>query len=184
MSEYLAAHLTIGGPIPRRLVARLCATIGQERLALDWGEPVFQPQSADDLLAACIDLGGVRLLRLYDEQARWGQFEELERLLVRHKIAFDRHNEGKYEISPEWFAFRPGLGGFPLPTNAQEQVVIEAEPLWPLADRLAAARRAVRQGDNSAVLRELTAMGGILKRSLPTRVPPLPDLEIVARRRA
>ena len=145
MSEYLAAHLTIGGPISRRLMARLCAAIGRERLALNWGEPVFQPQTADDLLAACIDLGGVRLLRLYDEQARWGQFEELERQLIHWQIAFDRHNEGKYEINPERFSFRPGKEGVAYLTNAQEQVVIEAEPLWPLLDRVATARRAVHR---------------------------------------
>ncbi len=72
------------------------------------------------------------MLRLYDEAARWGDFPELEAWLVRRRIVFDRFNERKYEISAERLVFRPDWGSVVHAANAGEQVVCEAEPLWPL----------------------------------------------------
>lgn len=128
-------------------------------------------------------MGAAVVLRLYNEQARWGQFEELEQLLIRCQIAFDRHNEGKYEISPERFSYRLGSEGVAYPTNAQERIVVEAEPLGKLVDQLDAARRAVRQHDSRSALRKLTAMSRVLRRSLPRPLAPLASLEIVPSRR-
>lgn len=128
-------------------------------------------------------MGAAVVLRLYNEQARWGQFEELEQLLIRCQIAFDRHNEGKYEISPERFSYRPGSDGVAYQTNAQERIVVEAEPLEKLVDQLAEARRAVRLHDSRLALRKLAAISRAVRRHLPRRLPPLTSLEIVPSRR-
>ena len=50
MADYLAAQITIGGCIPRRLVPRLCKAIRDEGLALEWGDAHLDPQSAEELL--------------------------------------------------------------------------------------------------------------------------------------
>ena len=45
-----------------------------------------------------------------DPDAKYGEFEELEELLVNKGIPFDRHSEAKYEYEAETRKYRPPVG--------------------------------------------------------------------------
>ncbi len=119
MADYMAAEILIGGRIPASIVPELCQAIRQERLGLDYGRACFDPDTASDLLEACrADSHGALVLKLSDDQARWGEFEQLERFLQDNAIAYTRRSEGKYDCDPEQVEFRPGQGVVVIPTNS------------------------------------------------------------------
>jgi len=79
MSERIAAEIQIGGKVRRSVAEELCDVISTERVSLDWGGSPFQPKTIDELLAARHDNGdGLLTLRLYDDEASWGEFDDLE----------------------------------------------------------------------------------------------------------
>jgi hypothetical protein len=49
------------------------------------------------------------IFTMENSQARYGQFEELEDLLILKKIPFDRESGGLYEFIPERRIFRPSI---------------------------------------------------------------------------
>ena len=99
MAERMAAEITIGGTIPASLVPQLCRTITEEGVSHAWGDAPFCPQSAADLLKILSD----GLLWLCDDQASWGQFDALERLLQEHNVPFDRKSGGKVSAHQHHF---------------------------------------------------------------------------------
>src|SRR5436190_1587885 len=101
MSESMSAEITLGGPVPYRLIGPLCLAIADEGVSLEWGNASFMPVSAEDLLQARREDDGVKVLKLYADEARWGQFEMLEDFLEKHKLSFRRSSDGKYEYDPE-----------------------------------------------------------------------------------
>ena len=143
MSEHLPAEITIGGKVRRSMAEAMCEVIAGEGVALDWGEARFRPQTVDELLAARSDDGDdVTLLRLCDDQASWGEFEELETFLRDNDIAYIRHSDGKYDLDPEGAAFHPDTGLVQWLTDHNRNPVVKASnwsrspaPLsssWPL----------------------------------------------------
>ena len=50
---------------------------------------------------------------VFQSEASWGEWPELESLLVAEGIAFDRHSDGKYEYDPETRYFRPATADVP-----------------------------------------------------------------------
>lgn len=82
MSERIAAEIEIGGKVHRSVAEELCGVIATERCSLEWGGIQFQPKTVDELLAARHDNGDGRLtIELYDDEASWGEFEDLEEFL-------------------------------------------------------------------------------------------------------
>jgi len=177
MADYVSAHITLGGSVPVQCGNKLCQAIANERLALDWCESSFVPQSAQDLLEARTTIEGALVLRLYDEQAAWGQFDALEQFLVRHEIAFDRFNEGKYEISPGLVRYRPGWGTFRSDCDAQGRVMVPAEPLAQLVPRFQRICEHLDRAACAPAREELDATLEALQRALPPVLPPLTALE-------
>ena len=90
MSEPIPTEISIGGKIRQELVPGLCKAIADEQVSLEWGDAYFRPETAEELLAACQDHDGVRVLWLCDDQANYGRFDVLEGFLEREKIPF-RH---------------------------------------------------------------------------------------------
>ena len=114
MADYAPAWIEIGGPLPRELVQGLLDCIRAHGLSDDFGGSPIKAVSADDLLELAQDADGhVDTLKLYDERAHNGQFDNLEWFLEQHDIGFDRHGDGVAEFSPEVVRFRPG---WPAPT--------------------------------------------------------------------
>ena len=106
MADYYWGEIEIGGPVRRRLVKKLLGAIGDQ---MDRGREGVEFTATDpaSLLEQLDPSTGY--LHLTDEQARYGQFEELEEFLQNHGIAFDRRSFGKYEFTPEEVRFRPGM---------------------------------------------------------------------------
>ena len=133
MSDRMAAEIWIGGRIATRLVPQLCDAISSQGASLDWDKGQFAPVGAAELMDACIDEGGVRLLHLCNVEASWGEFGELEEFLVQRKIAFRRRSEAKYEHDACVIGFRPGIGPVQYPTDSS------GKPFVPLADLVQAS---------------------------------------------
>ena len=180
MSETIAAEIRVGGKVAASLVPQLCQRIAQEVVALDWGEGRFSPMTREDLLEAREDRDGVLLLCLYDDQARWGEFAELETFLREHGLAFERLSDAKYEYSAQVASFRPKTGLVELTTDPQHRPIVLAEELEPLGMSLSRVIRQIEQGDVQKALRAAKRGERLLKRLLPLKVPPLEPFEIVA----
>ena len=98
MSDRFPAEITIGGNIPRRLLDKLAGMIASEGVSIDW-------QYAMDKAAvrAAIEAAASRgeTARFTDDEACYGQFEDLENWLTSHGIDFDRHSDARYEYDSE-----------------------------------------------------------------------------------
>jgi hypothetical protein len=115
MSDRVPTWIEIGGQVPRKLAPELIDCIERESLRDDFDGARIAAKTADDLVAlARDDDGQPGTLKLYDDRAKNGQFEELEWLLERHQVAFDRRSDGGDEFSPELVRYRPA---WPAPTT-------------------------------------------------------------------
>jgi hypothetical protein len=106
MSDRFPASLSIGGPVPRKIIPLLCQAIADQGVGLDWEEG-FEPKTEADLLDAAD--GGV--LTVTDAEANYGEMPELEGFCRAHDIAFDRRSDARYEYDGECVLFRPGTAG-------------------------------------------------------------------------
>ena len=138
MSERMAAEIMIGGAVPAATVPELCKLICNNKLGPEH-DAAFEPHTAEDLLAGCQAYEDAQVLCLYDDQARWGQFAELEAFLEKQHIAFDRFSEGKYDIQPEWVAYRPASGLLAFLTDGDRTPLVHADKVQRALKRLAAA---------------------------------------------
>jgi hypothetical protein len=98
MSDRFPCEITIGGNISRRLLDKLAETIASEGVSIDW-------QYALDKAAVrkAIESAAARgqTVRFTDDEACYGQFEDLEGWLTSHGIDFDRHSDARYEYDGE-----------------------------------------------------------------------------------
>lgn len=163
MADYFWGEIEIGGPVPLSLVERLLGEIGQhvDRDSIGTRFTAADPAS---LLAQLDENTG--LLHLVNEQARYGQFEELEEFLRNHEIAYDRRSFGKYEFTPEEARFRPGMD--------EPAVRLLTHDDTPVADwrDVHEARKLLEGGHAKAALAKLCQVLG-------PEVPPLAPFEIV-----
>ena len=175
MSDYIAAKIRIGGRISATLVPELCTVITQQHVSLEWGDARFRPRSAEDLLEARREEDGVRLLWLYDDQARWGRFDALEQFLQTHGIPFSRRSDGKYEYDPEIVEYRPEHGALPMLTNT------DGEPVVPVS-KLAVVETALKQAEGkrtrSEMIDSIQLAQRLLRKLLPPTLPLLEPFEI------
>ncbi|MGA2619399.1 MAG: hypothetical protein ABSF26_17465 [Thermoguttaceae bacterium] len=179
MSEHIAAEIRIGGKVPASLVPELCQSIAHEGVALDWGDGGFSPTTKEELLEAREDCGGALLLRLYDTEAPWGEFEQLEHFLREHGISYDRLSDPKYEYMAQLAIFRRGTDVLELPTDPQHRPTVLADQLEPVANSLSLLIRHMEGGDVQKALQAATQAQELLQKSLPPTVPPLPAFDIV-----
>lgn len=180
MADYMAAEILIGGRIPANIVPELCQAIRQERLGLDYDRACFEPDSASDLVEACrADSHGALVLKLSDDQARWGEFEQLERFLQQNGIAYTRRSEGKYDCDPEQVEFRPRQSVVVIPTNSAGKPMVRARELEPVQAQLQQAIELASSRDCSAAMTLLRTAHETLRQCLPSRVPPLESLTVL-----
>ena len=112
MSEPIAATISIGGRLPKRLVGPLCREIAGAGVAIEWGDGLFRPKSAEDLLTACRKEQGASVLWLCDDNANWGRFPALEAFLTeRAKLPFDLRSEIEIASRVDVPAIRNDVGG-------------------------------------------------------------------------
>ena len=182
MSDYMAAEIHIGGKICRSVAKALCEVIAAAGASLEWGGGQFHPKTPDELhLARSANNGGPLLLKLYDDQARWGEFNTLERFLREHDIAYCRWSDGKYEYDPEGQAFHPDCGLVSWLTDHERHPMVLVSHLTPIKDRLTKVLEFLKQSgaETARVLTDIKKATDCLCDELPPAVPSLETLEIV-----
>lgn len=105
MSERYATWIQIGGRIKRSRIDSFLKAIREAAVRTDWGEAYFEPQTPEELLEACKD----GHLQLCDEEARYGEFPELEKACRRLRLSYRRHCEGMCGYDAELLDWRPGM---------------------------------------------------------------------------
>jgi len=181
MADYMPGEIWIGGRIAAALVTDLCAAISREGVALEWGDCDFAPATAEDLLEAVRpNQSGVRLMRLCNSQARWGEFATLERFLEAHRVAYTRFSAGQQDYDHEKVEFRPNTGRVEMVSNSQWEPVVTASRLRGLDSTLVRAAESARSGFMETTLRLVQSARRSLQESLPGEMPPLVPFEIVA----
>ena len=103
MSERYAASIRIGGEIKQPDLARLLDAITKASVFCHWGEPPFEPKSAEELAVAVRD----GHLFLCDEQTRDGEFPELETACRELGLSYTRWSEGFCSYDAEVVEWRP-----------------------------------------------------------------------------
>jgi len=175
MADYFPGEITIGGKLPAMLLEEFLGelnSMGAKVGAYDGAE--FDAKTAADLRQVLDENGH---LFLADDQARNGQFEELERFCVDHRIPFDRHSDARHEFNAENVMFRPGMKRpAEVPSNNDGDALLRVESIRPVAKELARLvttklTREVVLAAARKVIRQLYAL-------LPPEIEPLPPLEI------
>jgi hypothetical protein len=123
MADYFAGQIEIGGPLhSRTLNALIGAIINYGRLSLvGYGDV----PASDVTLREAFQTGPT--VKLYDDQARYGQFDELEEFLVRRHIHFDRLRDARYEYNAELVRYRGRGKPAVFPSNTDGQMLVKVE---------------------------------------------------------
>ena len=163
MSDRFCGRITIGGRLKRADVPEFLAAVADAGGALEWGEAVFVPTNEQELLDGLTD--GRLVLR--DDQARYGEFTELEEACRTLGLAYRRHSEGKYEYDPEVVDWHPEM----------------TEPLVRMGSNAAAGNTFVRAESVRQAIACLKAGGAkralsLLRDACPF-VPDVPMFEII-----
>lgn len=143
MSECFAAHIYIGGQVPKTLVPGLIEAICSEGLrSEDWSSPVGEMSSEKDLLSY-VDRNGY--LHFTDPERNWGHFDDLEAFLEKNGIAFNRSAEPKFEYSGELVQFRTGMKN-PVTSvcDDQENILVETYKVKAIRDSLESALKTAK----------------------------------------
>jgi hypothetical protein len=98
MSDRFPGDITIGGDIPRRLLDKLAEMIASEGVSIDW-QHALDKAAVREAIEAAAARG--QTVRFTDDEACYGQFEDLEHWLTSHGIGFDRHSDARYEYDGE-----------------------------------------------------------------------------------
>ena len=101
MADTFPGKIEIGGLVPQKCVEELIGEIVETCGSLDeYGLPeVTQDQVQQALREKCV-------LTLCHEQARYGEFEELEGFLLENGIHFNRHSNAYCEFDAEMIFYR------------------------------------------------------------------------------
>jgi hypothetical protein len=174
MADWFPGEITIGGRVPATLEAELAKAVAATGgLVGGYEGSPFDPDA--QRLTEALDGNGH--LFLVDDQARYGQFEELEAFCVKHGVAFDRHSEAKHEYDAENVHFRPGMKEpVSVSSNSDGNELLGVERIRPLAKELAQA--ATGRLSKDKLMATVTKTIRALNRLLPPEVDPLPPLEI------
>jgi len=163
MSERYCAWIRIGGRIERAKVEPLLEEIRRNGVKLDWCQPPFEPAGPDELLAARSD----GWLWLCDEEARYGEFTELEELCRKLGLSYRRHSEawcGEDAVLVDW---RPGMKE-PL---VQRSSTEHTDAVLVLEEEVRRALTALETGKTKEAIHQL--------KKLCSDLPELPLFELV-----
>jgi hypothetical protein len=163
MSERFATWIQIGGKLPRSKVKPLLKAISQVGVSLEWGDALFTPNTADDLLASRKE----GYLWLCDDEASWGQFPELEQACRRLRLPYIRCCDGNCAYDAERVDWRPGMKE---PLSRRSSVEHSGETLVQ-ASRVREALSVLEAGNTRKAIAKL--------RSLCPVIPAIPPFEVV-----
>ena len=103
MSDRYPAEIHIGGPIRRTLLDELVHKVMETGASLNGYDEGI---ASEDEIRVALTEG--HILDLYDCQAGYGHFRELEEFLIRNGIHFNHHCEACYEYDAENTYYRGG----------------------------------------------------------------------------
>lgn len=103
MSEIMSAEIVIGGGLKRELLGDFLQACEDDGAAHAYGE-TGAPQDEKELDE--IVRGNDGYLRLYNAEAKWGEFDTLERFCQEHGLDYTRTSEGISGYDPEIVVFR------------------------------------------------------------------------------
>jgi hypothetical protein len=149
--DHFPGDITIGGLVPAALVNELCLAIREAGVGGDWDAGGFEPYNAADLLAG-LQRGHLWLCHC---SATGGMFDELEKFLQQHGIAFDRRSDpfgGEYD--GEQVSFRPADGTRRFVTDTDGHILVPQETAKHVLALIAA-------GDGAAAAEMLGAAAGL-----------------------
>ncbi len=161
MSNRGCVEIHIGGPAPDSIMDRLIRAIVETEASLDnYGEAIVCDESVREVLGD----GGT--IDLYDDEARYDRFEDLQQFLVEHKIHFNLHQEDTGDFDAEIVYYRGGFREVTLPATRTWNLVIDhGDVVKILNDEGLDEHRKVKE------LRKLT---------LPSNISPLEPIRFVS----
>lgn len=162
MPERIAAYIMIGGRLPRLRLPALLKAITVEGITLDWGECLFEPTTAEQLLTAIRD----GRIWLCDEQASWGEFPDLEKACRTLQLGYTRHSDAGLEWDAELVEWRPRMSK-PVVNTASNCGTTTYVPV-----------QEVKKALRHLQARRIAEATKLLRRLCPS-VPRLPPFEIV-----
>jgi hypothetical protein len=163
MSSRYSAWIRIGGTLERAKAEPLLTAIREEYVKLDWHSPLFEPTTVEELVNARQD----GWLWLCDEEARYGEFDRIERVCRELGLSFRRHTEawcGEDALLLDW---RPGMAEPLVRTGSSDH----SDTVLVSEDEVRKALAALEAGDAAEAIRTLKA--------LCPPVPELPPFEVV-----
>ncbi len=163
MSERFSTWIEIGGRLKGCHVEPLLKAIREAGVRLDWGEAFFEPKDAAELLEGRRD----SLFHLCDDEARYGEFPELEKTCHRLRLSYRRHSEGTCGYDAGLTDWRPGMREPIYRRSSNEHT---HEPLL-LPSEVKPALEALLAGNTKRAIK-------ILQRIMPT-ISALPPFEII-----
>lgn len=193
MSEHYPAEICIGGNVARSKIAGLIAAINNQGCSSEWDGPVINLGNPEEDIGKCIEKivqlrasisngcapANEGLLFLYDSEARWGEFQEIETYCEANGIAFNRYSDGYCEYDPEIKVFREGMEApVAYNTDSNGQPQISADKIIPLLVIIEEMGQA-NTGEVWGLYEQLAAAAEVIKGDMPRDVPPLESFEIV-----
>jgi hypothetical protein len=88
-------------PFPGQIRSKLLEVMAAEGASLGQFDG---PVATEPVLDQALREGTI--LSLCDDRASYGEFEELEKFLIRHRLHFDRHSDAFAQYSAEWALYR------------------------------------------------------------------------------
>lgn len=124
MSDRFPGEIYIGGKIPESRIFGLIQAINQQQCSSDWGDRVIKIQVTEGDVESCkrellrlvilkddylSQSQGEGWLHLCDDQARYGEFEEIENYCENHHISYSRISSCSFGYDAERKEYRPGM---------------------------------------------------------------------------
>lgn len=162
MSDRFPGLIDIGGEIktPEQFHS-MASAIASQGVSHDWGDADVD---VSDVVEMVFDPDRDNApLKLMDDQARSGEFEELEETLRELGIPYQRHSDTKYEYDGELAWWQPGMKKAGVVNATQD-----GEPTVTLKEL-----KEAMQMDGRSITETLHAVEQLIKEKSPPRLPPL-----------
>lgn len=105
MSERYATWIEIGGNIDSADLGDFIQAICKSCVRLNWGEPYFSPKSDSDITES----QDGKWLQFCDDEAKNGEFTELESICRSLNLSYRRYTEASYGSDAEVVNWRIGM---------------------------------------------------------------------------
>lgn len=103
MPTCISANIEIGGPIRKTLLAKLVEAAGEQGVLFNTTDELLTVKDLEAAIAAG------KSINLYDSQASWGKFDDLQEFCRTRGLTFKRTCDATDEYDGEMEFWRPGM---------------------------------------------------------------------------